>query len=262
MPSEIIELSTQDGPCRTEILTPDGTGPWPAIIFCFDAGGPRPAMTKMAERIAQWGYVVAIPDFYHRVGSVIDILPPGVPKDASQLIPQFANPDFLKKWMSTYYVSALSYDHLKTDVGALLAHLATRRDVTGGVGSTGYCMGGNISVRIATIFGDQIAATAAFHAGGLVTPAPDSPHLRVQHIKSKVYVAGAEKDMMFNDDAKKTFEAALAEARVDHTVVTYPALHGFAVSDNPTYNAEQSERHFAALEALYKPLATAPRPSA
>jgi carboxymethylenebutenolidase len=261
MANQTIELPTKDGPCRTEIHTPDGKGPWPAVILCHDAGGPRAAMTQMAERIARAGFVVAIPDFFHRSGSVVDIFPPDVPREPSRLIPLLSNPEFLQKWLSTFYFSALDYDHLQTDAGAVLAHLATRPDVTGGIGTTGYCMGGNLSVRIATIFGDKIAVTTAFHAGGLVTPAPDSPHLGVDKIKSKVYVAGAIEDATFPDEAKHALEAALTAAHVDHTVETYPARHGFAVFDNPTYNVEQSDRHFATLEKLFAPLASARRPA-
>ena len=87
------------------------------------------------------------------------------------------------------------------------------------------------------------------------------PHLRVDKIKSKVYVAGAIEDATFPDEAKHALEAALTAAHVDHTVETYPARHGFAVFDNPTYNVEQSDRHFAALEKLFAPLASAKRPA-
>jgi carboxymethylenebutenolidase len=31
----------------------------------------------------------------------------------------------------------------------------------------------------------------------------------------------------------------------------YPAQHGFAVPDNPTYDASAEERHWKALETLY-----------
>ena len=36
-----------------------------------------------------------------------------------------------------------------------------------------------------------------------------------------------------------------------HTLVTYPAAHGFAVPDNPTFDDDAAERHWQALEALY-----------
>jgi carboxymethylenebutenolidase len=133
----------------------------------------------------------------------------------------------------------------------VLDHLAARPDVTGKVGTTGYCMGGNISLRIATLFGDRIAATASFHGGGLVTAAPDSPHLRAAAIRSRVYVAAASEDETFNDEARRTLEAALTEAGVEHTIEVYPGRHGFAVTDNPTHDAACAARHFAALESFY-----------
>jgi len=254
MASTFVELKTGDGAMKTEIVAPDGQGPWPAVILCFDAGGLRRAMTEMAERISRGGYLVVIPDLYHRVGAIVDLLPAGVPKEPTQIIPQLANKDVLQKFLTTFYASATDYDHLKVDIGAVLEYLANRPDVHGGIGTTGYCMGGNISLRIATLFGDRIAATAAFHAGGIAVPQPDSPHLRVGGIKSKVYVAGAIEDGWFTDDMKQMLEKALTEAGVDHVVETYPARHGFAVADNPTYDAAQSERHFQALDKLYAKL--------
>jgi len=37
---------------------------------------------------------------------------------------------------------------------------------------------------------------------------------------------------------------------VEHTVEIYPARHGFAVPDNPTYDADAEARHWAALREL------------
>jgi carboxymethylenebutenolidase len=38
---------------------------------------------------------------------------------------------------------------------------------------------------------------------------------------------------------------------VQHTVETYPAHHGFAVRDNPSFDVPAAERHYAALESLF-----------
>jgi carboxymethylenebutenolidase len=251
MPTSTIDVTTPAGNCQTQIFTPDGAGPWPAVIVCFDAGGQRPAMSEIAMRIAKLGYLVALPDLYHRVGSILDILPSGAPRDAKAILAVFADQERRATWMTRYLVPAVDYDHLRSDVGALLDHLAQRRDVRGGVGTTGYCMGGNISLRLATIFGDRIAATASFHGGHLAGPAPDSPHLRADAIKSRVYIAGAIDDASFTDEMKQQLIAALRAARVEHTVETYPARHGFAVTDNPTFDAVAAERHYAALESLF-----------
>ena len=43
----------------------------------------------------------------------------------------------------------------------------------------------------------------------------------------------------------------LTEAGVTHTIETYPAHHGFAVADNPSYDEAAAERHWQAMEKLF-----------
>ena len=69
-------------------------------------------------------------------------------------------------------------------------------------------------------------------------------------MKAKVYVAGAENDASFDAEQFERLSTALTDAGVEHTLVTYPAAHGFAVPDNPTYD-EAAARHWQALEDLY-----------
>jgi carboxymethylenebutenolidase len=47
-------------------------------------------------------------------------------------------------------------------------------------------------------------------------------------------------------------QRALADAGVDHTLEFCPARHGFAVPDNPTYDAQADARHREALRELYR----------
>lgn len=251
MPTTQIEIPTAHGAATTDILTPDGEGPWPAVVLCFDAGGRRPAMTEIGERIAKMGYLVAIPDFYHRLGSPFDLLPPDVPAEKRTLFGIIGDPALYAQWRERFYGPTVDYEHLGEDGEAVLAALEKRDDVKGRIGTTGYCMGGNISLRLATLFGERIAATATFHGGGLATDMTDSPHLRAEAIKSRVYVAGAIEDGSFTDEAKQKLDDALTAAHVAHTIETYPAKHGFCVRDNPTFDAAAAERHFTALEELY-----------
>jgi carboxymethylenebutenolidase len=251
MPTSTLELTTPHGTCPTQIFTPDGAGPWPAVIVCFDALGVRQSLSDLSARIARGGYVVALPDFFYRVGSPYALFPEGSPRDFKSMMAVFSDPEKRAQFFSRFYGPTIAYDHLRDTVGPLLEALAKRPDVRAGVGTTGYCMGGNMSVRLATIFGDKIAATAAFHPGGLVTAEPDSPHLRLGSVKSRVYVAAASDDQSFTEEAKAQFVAALEAAHVQHTVETYPARHGFAVADHPTFDAAAAERHYTALEAFF-----------
>ena len=58
-------------------------------------------------------------------------------------------------------------------------------------------------------------------------------------------------DQSFTDEQKDLLEKSLSEAGVVHTIETYPAHHGFAVSDNPSYDAGAAERHWKATEQFF-----------
>jgi carboxymethylenebutenolidase len=45
--------------------------------------------------------------------------------------------------------------------------------------------------------------------------------------------------------------ASLIGAGVGVALEIYPARHGFAVADNPTYDADAAARHWSALSDLY-----------
>ncbi|MEO7111141.1 MAG: dienelactone hydrolase family protein [Polyangiaceae bacterium] len=249
MSKQTVEIKTNTTICKTEIFTPAGDGPWPAVIVCFDAFGVRPAISEIAARISSWGYVAVIPDFYHDAGDVFGLLPPGAPHNTKALMGIFADQELRAKWAAKFYTPAISYEHLENDIAPLFDYFSKRSDIEGGVGTTGYCMGGNMTMRIATIFGDKIKATAGFHPGGLVTPAPDSPHLRVGKIKSPIYLGPAVGDL--NEEQEKELDQALTLAHVDHKIETYQAKHGYAVEDHDAYDAAAAERHYEALKKFY-----------
>jgi carboxymethylenebutenolidase len=70
-------------------------------------------------------------------------------------------------------------------------------------------------------------------------------------MKASVYVGAAIEDQSFPDVQQQLLEASLAEAGVVHTIETYQARHGFAVPDNPTYDADAAERHWRASEEFF-----------
>jgi len=71
-------------------------------------------------------------------------------------------------------------------------------------------------------------------------------------MKATVYVAGATDDASFPPEQRDRLDQALTEAGVQHTIETYPAAHGFAVPDNPTYDAAAAERHWDAMANLFR----------
>jgi carboxymethylenebutenolidase len=241
MPRRDLTLKTRDAICPASLFTPaDGAGPWPAVIFFMDGFGIRPVMWEMAQRLADGGYLVLLPDLYYRTGPYPAMVPAEV----------LANPKQRDEFMKV--VKSLTRDRKVSDAESFLTYLASHPDVKGNrFACTGYCLGGNVSMTVAGAFPGRFSAVASFHGGGLVTDQPDSPHLFVKNITGRVYIAGAIEDAGFTDDHKTRLDQALTAAGVEHIIDTYAgARHGFAVPDLPSFNATAAERHWTALFKL------------
>ena len=235
-----ISIETRDGSCPAYAYRPDGNGPWPGVLVFMDGIGIRPAMLEIGERLATGGYFVLLPDLYYRSG-------PYAPMDAKTV---FTDPEQRKVLMEKF-MSQATPANVMSDTKAFLDYLATQRDVKkGAIGTTGYCMGGLMSLTAAGTYPDRIAAAASYHGGRLATDAPDSPHRLAPKMKARVYVAGAIEDQSFPDDMKARLEQALTDAGVDHMVETYPAKHGWVLRDTPVHDAAAAERHWKTLLAL------------
>jgi carboxymethylenebutenolidase len=150
--------------------------------------------------------------------------------------------------------SPLTNDKIIADSGAYTDFLLARPEVTGpAIGTTGYCMGGRMSLIAAGGLGRTIAAAASFHGGRLaVADDPSSPHLSANRVAATVYVAGAKGDGSFTAGQAQLLDRALTDAGVGHTIEFYPAHHGFAVPDNPAYDRDADARHWEALHELYQ----------
>jgi len=235
-----VTIQTADGTAPAHVFRPAGDGPWPAVLVFMDALGIRPAMLELGERLASYGYFVVLPDLYYRYG-------PYEPMDPKAV---FSDPEKRRVLFENFLPTA-STANVMRDTQAYLDYIAASSDAKPGkVGTTGYCMGGFLSLTCAGTYPDRVAATASYHGGRLATDAPDSPHLLAPKIQSRVYVAGAIEDDSFPDDMKARLENALTDAHVDHTVETYPAKHGWVFPDIPVYDAAQAEHHWQSLTDL------------
>jgi carboxymethylenebutenolidase len=249
MTERSVSIPTADGTCDATLHTPVGMGPWPGVIMFTDAGGVRATFHAMAQQLADLGYAVLLPNMYYRLGDF-------EPFDMQTV---FSDSDERKRLMAL--VSSVAKDAATRDTEAMLDFLARQPEVADTkVGTTGYCMGGGLALTAAGRFPDRVGAAASFHGGRIATTAPDSPHLLAGTMKASVYVAGAEDDPSFDAEQFDRLSTALSDAGLVHTLVTYPAAHGFAVPDNPTYDEAAAARHWRALEDLYASTLTAASP--
>src|SRR3954466_7043143 len=152
MPHEQLSIPAAEGQCETHFFTPDGKGPWPAVILYMDGPGMRPALHEIGQRIASEGYAVLLPDLFYRTGFRV--------KDTRTF---FSDAAFRAEWMAKI-VPTGSGPKIMADTDRFFEFFDQRADVRKGpVGITGYCMGGRLSMYAAGHFGERVAAAGSFH---------------------------------------------------------------------------------------------------
>jgi carboxymethylenebutenolidase len=105
--------------------------------------------------------------------------------------------------------------------------------------------------RIATAHPDRVVALGGFHAGGLVTDSPDSPHRSASLMRAEVYFGHADEDPSMTAEQIAVLDRALDYAGlVARTEVYEGARHGYTMSDTAVYDEAACERHFEQLFGL------------
>src|SRR5580700_3704382 len=167
-----VQIPAPDGPSSGTLHFPGGDGAWPGVLVFPDAGGVRETFRQMGDRLAGMGYVVLIPDIYYRAGQ-------WAPFDVATLFS-----DKKERARMQRLAAALTNEAIIADAGAYGDFLLARPEVTGSaIGTTGYCLGGRMSLIAAAGLGHQVAAAASFHGGRLaVAGDPSSPHLSADRV--------------------------------------------------------------------------------
>ena len=237
-----VEVTTPDGVADCFFVHP-ATGTHPGVLIWPDILGLRPAFRQMGRRLAESGYsVLVVNPFYRSVRS------PVVPEGASFQ-------DEATRNTVIPLARALSAETHVTDARAFIDWLDTQAavDPDRKMGTTGYCMGGPITMRTAWARADRVGAGASFHGGGLVTDQENSPHLLIAEMDAHYLFAIAENDDMEDPEAKnvlrETFDAAGLPAEIE---VYEGALHGWCPPDSAVYNEAQAERAWSRLLVLFE----------
>lgn len=243
--SEAVAIPTPDGVADGFLLRPE-RGKHPGVIMWPDVAGLREAYQQMARRLAASGYAVLVVNHYYRAGKA-----PFVTAMAEWRTP--AGQEKLKA-----PIASLSPAGTVRDATAFVAWLDKNRyvDKRRKIGTQGYCQTGSFALRSAAALPERIGVAASFHGGGLVTAAPDSPHLLFGKMKAKALIAIARNDDARAPGDKDALRAAAAAAgrSADVEVEVYNADHGWCTIDAPIYDKAEADRAWARLLALYSKL--------
>src|SRR4051812_49534159 len=126
-----IDIPVGERRMRTFIAAPKTDGPHPAVLFYTDIFQLTESSLRWAVRLAGYGFLVAVPEIYHRIepaGTVLEFDDEGKARGQGD-------------------ADALSTAEFDADIAAALAWLGDRSG--GPLGAAGHCTGGHLAFRAA-----------------------------------------------------------------------------------------------------------------
>jgi carboxymethylenebutenolidase len=224
-----IQLKMADGICEAFEVTPEEGSEFPAVLFYMDAIGIRDSLLDLAQRIADGGFKVLVPNLFYR----------------DQALPMFDYPKIIDEQRLTKlifptltpWMQRLTPDALLEDASVYVNHLSP-------VAVVGYCMGGAHAVRTAAKF-TEIKGVVSLHAGRLADDHPKAAIHFIKDLNAKLYFGHADHDQSMTLPQILKFEAELKKRKKNFVSEIYSgAEHGWTQTDLPAYHYDASEKAF------------------
>jgi carboxymethylenebutenolidase len=199
---------------------PDGSGPFPAVVVSQHGGGVDQFIRDMADRLAAEGYVAAAPNLFHRITD--DML-----ADGSRRVQHLSDPDIV------------------ADIYATVEFLRNHAAVNdGGIGVTGFCMGGRVA-WLAACTNSHIKAAVPYYGGNIMVPwgkTSQAPFELTPGIKCPVLFHFGEIDENPSQADMRKLDGELTRSGIAHQFYTYPgADHAFMDYTAARYQKEASD---------------------
>lgn len=207
---EMVEFPSNGSSCPGYLAVPE-SGSGPGVVVIQEWWGLVPHIEDVCDRLAADGFVALAADLYHGKKTT-------EPDEAGKLL------------------MALEVDRASRDMGGAVHYLLRHEAVSGdAVGTVGFCMGGGLSLYLATL--EPAVKACTMYYGFIFWPGAD-PHY--QNIKGKVLGHFAETDGYANHDSVDPLQRTLEAAGVPTEFHWYPGTqHAFFNDARPeVYNAE------------------------
>eukprot|EP00310_Coccolithus_braarudii_P022501 CAMPEP_0183336566 /NCGR_PEP_ID=MMETSP0164_2-20130417/4505_1 /TAXON_ID=221442 /ORGANISM="Coccolithus pelagicus ssp braarudi, Strain PLY182g" /LENGTH=326 /DNA_ID=CAMNT_0025506107 /DNA_START=109 /DNA_END=1089 /DNA_ORIENTATION=- len=156
----LVELSPTGSSTKlpVHISRPSVATPEAAVIVCHHAVGiyQDEFLKKYCDNLASLGFLVALPDFYHRAWAAC---PPRVAETRGAGLNQ-------KEIPVPKLIFGLTDEGMVADVAAVVEHIETVEKVAA-IGIHGFCLGGRLSWLAACALPDKIRALSMCHGGNI-----------------------------------------------------------------------------------------------
>ncbi|NJR55178.1 MAG: dienelactone hydrolase family protein [Acaryochloris sp. CRU_2_0] len=215
-----VLIPTPDGQMPAVLNMPTNPNAEPAVLLLMEAFGVTSHIRDVANRIANEGYVVLVPDLYYR-----------------ELPNNKFGYDAVEEAMAMMWRLDFGQS-METDLQAALTYLKSQAGVNSErVGITGFCLGGGLTFFTACKFSAEIAAAAPFY--GMVL---DEWVEAIKDITVPVYLFFGRQDRFIPGDRIQQINTRFQELGKDYTLKIYPdAGHGFFCHERSDYNPLAAE---------------------
>lgn len=222
-----IDIATARGEHFSGYLSLPPTGRGPGVVLIQEIWGVNQHIRALADQYALDGYVVLAPDLFWRLERRVDLA-----YDEAGSARAFE----LFRAVDTAQAAA--------DVADAVSTLRGRTEVTGKVGTLGYCLGGQMAFRAAALAQADVAV--CYYGGGIANHLDLAPRVTMPALFHH-----AELDALIPQDAVAAIKAAFAGQR-NAVFLDYPGVdHGFNCWGRPRYNQKAAAlAHGLTLEFL------------
>lgn len=222
--AEMIEFPGQDATLMGYLARPAGEGRFPVILVCHENRGLTPHIQDVTRRLAKVGYVGLAVDLLSREGgsaAVTDAAAvPGILGNLAEGVPAQDFQDGLR------YVQSQPYADNERS------------------GMVGFCYGGGVTWRAATVISDLRAAVPFYGPPPTVDAVPN--------IQAAVLAIYAEQDQRINASIPE-IEAAMQQNNKTFEKEIYPGVdHAFHNDTGARYNPEQAKAAWARTLAWFE----------
>jgi carboxymethylenebutenolidase len=210
-----VLIPTPDGQMPAILIVPADCDRPPAVLLLMEAFGVTPYIRDVANRIAQKGYGVLVPDLYYRK------LPNNKfgYDEVEQAMAMMWDLDFGQP----------IEDDLRSALKCLKAQPGVNSDR---IGVTGFCLGGGLTFLTACRFSREITAAALFY--GMVL---DQWIDAIPEITVPIALFFGGRDPFIPSDRVHQIEARFQELDKAYMLKVYPdAGHGFFCHERADYN--------------------------
>jgi carboxymethylenebutenolidase len=236
-----VDVPAQGTPMRLLVAEPAARGGrYPGLVLYADIFGLTEPTVRAAIRLASYGFVVAAPEFYHRTEAPGTVIP-------------FANREHAFRASESTHTADFDAD-ARTTLDYLAAHPRVR---AGGLGVTGFCIGGHLTVR-AALEPDVKAAVAFYptglHANALGGSSDVDTLARVEAggIAGRISLVFGAHDPHIPLAAITTIQTAFAASGCDYTLSMYDGEHAFMRDEGPRWNPSETDRAYAAAVEFFR----------